>query len=368
MDLTRLERELDRHDRVQVIGPSGSGLTRLTEKIHERWPHAGVVGQDASAHVTYLRDTVIEEVAIGLEQRGVDRAEMQARCERILHRVGLSHLAERNPATLSGGETRRLAIATVAVLEPELLVLDLPFAGLDVASASMLEALLASTRAVITGYQPRDIDAVSISLADAPPTTLPAPIAAGERIELGEVTAARLAPQRKWWHFRERTGEAFRVGPVPLAPRRGGVVWLRGANGSGKTTLLRALAGLDGHQPPIDASLALQRAADQVVETTVAEFAGGDSQTHPLDLPQAELRLAQLRQVFGQGRELVLLDELDTSLDPRGRTLAHSQIAAGLRAGQAVILTCHDEGFVDEVSAYAEVESVVLDGEGHNPY
>ena len=140
------------------------------------------------------------------------------------------------------------------------------------------------------------------------------------------------------------------------------MVWLRGANGSGKTTLLRALAGLDGHQPPIDASLALQRAADQVVETTVAEFAGGDSQTHPLDLPQAELRLAQLRQVFGQGRELVLLDEPDTSLDPRGRTLAHSQIAAGLRAGQAVILTCHDEGFVDEVSAYAEVESVVLDG------
>ena len=39
-----------------------------------------------------------------------------------------------------------------------------------------------------------------------------------------------------------------------------------------------------------------------------------------------------------------------------------------LRAGQAVILTCHDVGFVDEVSAYAEVESVVLDGEGHNPY
>ncbi|MCT2339810.1 ATP-binding cassette domain-containing protein [Corynebacterium sp. p3-SID1056] len=362
MDLTQLARLLETHDRVQIIGPSGSGLTRLTEHIHEHWPHAGVVGQDASAHVTYLRDTVIEEVAVGLEQRGVARAEMQARCERILRRVGLTHLAERNPATLSGGETRRLAIATVAVLEPELLVLDLPFAGLDVASASMVLELLAHSRAVITGYQPRDIDAVSISLADAPPTALPAPVAAGERIELGDVTAARSAPRRKWWHFRERTGEGFRVGPVPLAPRRGGVVWLRGANGSGKTTLLRALAGLDGNPARIDASLALQRAADQVVETTVAEFAGGDSQTHPLDLPQAELRLAQLRQVFEQGRELVLLDEPDTSLDPRGRTAAHAQIAAGLRAGQAVILTCHDEGFVGEVAAYAEVESVVLDG------
>ncbi len=44
MDLTQLARALETHDRVQVIGPSGSGLTRLTEQIHEHWPHAGVVG------------------------------------------------------------------------------------------------------------------------------------------------------------------------------------------------------------------------------------------------------------------------------------------------------------------------------------
>ena len=378
MDLTLLQRALSTHDRVQVVGASGSGMSQLANQLHEEWPNVGVVGQDAAAHVTYLRETVIEEVAIGLEQRGVERTEMQARCERILARTGLAHLAERHPATLSGGETRRLAIACVAVLEPELLVLDCPFAGLDVESARLIEQLVATSRALVLGYQPREIGGAQLGIVDATLTpsprltlvSLPDPVEPQpDRIELGAVTAGRQAPQRKWWHFREKRGEQFQVGPVELAPRKGGVLWLRGHNGSGKTTLLRALAGLDGNPPqPVGVSLALQRVADQVVEPTLAEFAGGSDATHPLDLPQAQLRVAQLRQVFAQGRELVLIDEPDTSLDATGRTQAHHVIADGLRAGQAVILTCHDESFVDEVAAYAEVEPVVLKAQGHKSY
>ena len=111
MDLTLLTQTLDEHRTVQVIGNSGAGLTTLAAQVHREWDNAAVVQQDATAHVSYLRDTVVEEVALGLEQRGIPADEMCKRCERILHAAGLSALAERNPAQLSGGQTRRLAIA-----------------------------------------------------------------------------------------------------------------------------------------------------------------------------------------------------------------------------------------------------------------
>ena len=84
MDLTPLTHALEQHRTVQVVGNSGAGLTTLAAQAHREWPGAAVVQQDATAHVSYLRDTVIEEVALGLEQRGTPIPEMQRRCEAIL--------------------------------------------------------------------------------------------------------------------------------------------------------------------------------------------------------------------------------------------------------------------------------------------
>ena len=143
-----------------------------------------------------------------------------------------------------------------------------------------------------------------------------------------------------------------------------------GPSGCGKTTLLRAMAGLDGNPGlALGVSLALQRAADQLAESTVGEFVGDpdavaalglDPETHPLDLPAAHLRLAQLAQVFAQNRPLVLLDEPDVGLDTPSRDRAHALIADGLRRGQAVIFTCHDTSFAAEVGEYAAVDKLVL--------
>ena len=157
LNLTPLTEALTRSDTVQIIANSGAGLSTLANQIHETWPNAAVVGQDPVAHITYLRDTVIEEIAIGLEQRGIPQAEMLERCERILAAADLTDLAERNPAKLSGGQTRRVAIAAVAILEPEVLVLDDPFAGLDTDSAARIAALLEAlpSRVVLLGTRPR---------------------------------------------------------------------------------------------------------------------------------------------------------------------------------------------------------------------
>ena len=374
MDLTPLTQALDQHRTVEVIGNSGAGLTTLAAQAHNEWPGAAVVQQDATAHVSYLRDTVIEEVALGLEQRGTPTTEMQRRCEHILGAAGLTELAERHPAQLSGGQTRRLAIAAVAVLEPDILLLDDPFAGLDPTSATHIIRLLETlpSRIVVLGNRPR-LDVATLSLIDgilspSPPpthgTSLPPRVEpTGEQIDLGEITATRGGKARKWWQFRAHEDPEFTAGPIHLTVRPGQALWLRGDNGAGKTTLLRAMAGLDGNPGlALGVSFALQRAADQLAESTVGEFVGDpdavtalglDPETHPLDLPAAHLRLAQLAQVFAQNRPLVLLDEPDVGLDAPSRDRAHALIAEGLRSGQAVIFTCHDTTFAEEVGEYA---------------
>lgn len=391
MDLTPLARALERHDVIEIVANSGAGLTTLANKVHDTWAHAAVVGQDPIAHITYLRETVIEEIAISLEQHGVPRDEMQARCEAMLDAAGLTELAERNPAKLSGGQTRRLAIASVAILEPEVLVLDDPFAGLDTDSAARIAALLRDLRSkiVLLGTRPR-MGGATYTLVDArlhpftpTPTTPALPARVTElglpAMELGAVAATRGGKKRKWWQFRAAEEPEFTAGPVELTVRPGEVVWLRGANGAGKTTLLRAMAGLDGNagleaERGVTVSLALQRAADQLAESTVGAFIGDDGalarlaslgvsldpEEHPLDLPVAHLRLAQLAQVAWQRRQLLLLDEPDVGLDTANRARAHALIADALGEGTAVILTCHDESFAAELGEYAVVGERVL--------
>lgn len=68
---------------------------------------------DPRAHITYLRATVAEELAFGLEQRGIVPAQMWERVRNI--GLGLENLLDRAPAQLSGGQTRRLEIGRAHV-------------------------------------------------------------------------------------------------------------------------------------------------------------------------------------------------------------------------------------------------------------
>ena len=89
----------------------------------------GMVFQDADTQI--VGDTVFDEVAFGLENLKVKRAEINEKVTLILEDLNLFHLKDRNPSTLSGGEKRRLAIAGILVMNPEVIVFDEPFSNLD---------------------------------------------------------------------------------------------------------------------------------------------------------------------------------------------------------------------------------------------
>ena len=96
----------------------------------------GYVPQDAAALLSTVGSTVAEELAFGLENRGMDRRLMHGAVMHAAEAAGLAALLERDPATLSGGELRRLAVACAAITRPGVLVLDEPLGSLDEAGAA----------------------------------------------------------------------------------------------------------------------------------------------------------------------------------------------------------------------------------------
>jgi energy-coupling factor transporter ATP-binding protein EcfA2 len=91
----------------------------------------GLVFANPFNQITGARFTVREEIAFGLENLGVPREQMPGRIDAALALVGLTELADRSPYALSGGQQQRLAIASVVVMRPRVLVLDEPTSQLD---------------------------------------------------------------------------------------------------------------------------------------------------------------------------------------------------------------------------------------------
>lgn len=91
--------------------------------------------------------SVAEEVAFGLEGQGMPPAQIGERVAWALARVGLAGLEARAPWQLSGGQQKRLAIASILAMQPPILLLDEPMAGLDPAGRREIAALLAELKA-----------------------------------------------------------------------------------------------------------------------------------------------------------------------------------------------------------------------------
>jgi len=155
---------LEDGQRVGLIGPNGSGKTTLLSLIvglvrptagrieifgklrareadfHEVRQRVGLLFQDADDQL--FCPTVAEDVAFGPMNLGHPREEVRRIVARTLHRLGLEGYEDRVTHKLSGGEKRLVALATVLAMEPDVLLLDEPFTGLDdVATQRVLDIL-----------------------------------------------------------------------------------------------------------------------------------------------------------------------------------------------------------------------------------
>ena len=79
----------------------------------------------------FIGQTVKEDIAFGPENLRLSEAIINERVAESMEAVGLSGMAERRPYELSGGEKRKLAIAGVLAMHPEIIIFDEPFTGLD---------------------------------------------------------------------------------------------------------------------------------------------------------------------------------------------------------------------------------------------
>ena len=144
---------------VGVIGKNGSGKTTLCNIIRgiipdfvqgtitgsisidnknindiERGEMAELVGfvfQNPFSQISGIKKTVFEEIAYGLENLGVPREEIRQRVTDVIKLLKIEDLQDKNPNELSGGQSQRVAIASIIVMNPKVLIFDEPTSQLD---------------------------------------------------------------------------------------------------------------------------------------------------------------------------------------------------------------------------------------------
>ncbi|CAA9380530.1 MAG: Molybdenum ABC transporter ATP-binding protein ModC [uncultured Nocardioides sp.] len=153
---------------VAVIGPNGAGKSSFVRAL------AGVVQAEGTAvldgvdllqlparerevglvfqgQLLFPHLSALDNVAFGPRSRGRSRREADRSAQELLDVFGVGHLAHRRPRELSGGQAQRVAVARALATQPRLLLLDEPFAGLDVTVAMALRIELATHLAAYEG-------------------------------------------------------------------------------------------------------------------------------------------------------------------------------------------------------------------------
>ena len=157
--LENLNLKIEKGEFWAVIGKNGSGKTTLCNALRRFVPDfykgevtgeivvdgknlkdfspkelvtkIGFVFQNPFTQISGVKDTVFEEIAYGLENLAVEKEEIIKRVNETLKLLEIEHLKDKNPQEMSGGQKQRVALASIIVMDPEILVIDEPTSQLD---------------------------------------------------------------------------------------------------------------------------------------------------------------------------------------------------------------------------------------------
>lgn len=157
--LENLNLKIEKGEFWAVIGKNGSGKTTLCNALRRFVPDfykgevtgeiavdgknlkdfspkelvtkIGFVFQNPFTQISGVKDTVFEEIAYGLENLSVKKEEIIKRVNETLKLLEIEHLKDKNPQEMSGGQKQRVALASIIVMDPEILVIDEPTSQLD---------------------------------------------------------------------------------------------------------------------------------------------------------------------------------------------------------------------------------------------
>jgi len=375
------------------------GLDTRQESIYDVAEVVGLVQQNPEAQFCTL--TVRDEVAFGLENRRLPRAEIRRRMDWALEIVGAEHLVDRTLATLSGGEKQKVAIAAMMAAKPQVLIFDEPTSNLDPPATAEIFAIIEHIRkkAGITvlviehkvGYlhrfNPRLVEmqdgqiihdgtmrtASDKPQASGPTSSFPAP-----------ATPDNLLIRVENLHANYNGHPILRG--LSLEVRIGEFVSLMGDNGSGKTTFLHCLLGLrqpsqgrvevlgdDTRQTPVSelarqVGFVFQNPDHQLFADSVWEEAvfaprnfgtldeatearanrlltrcglGDRREDHPYRLSYGQKRRLNLISVLLYKPRLILLDEVLIGQDPVNASFLLNLLREEVVEGGAVIMVNH---------------------------
>jgi len=147
--LSDVHLELSRGDIVVLIGPNGSGKTTLLRAILGLVPYSGTAERRANLTIGYVPQNFARDPSLPLTVRrlvGLGRGRDDSDIEKALERLEIAGLADKQVTSLSGGELKRVLLARAVAGKPDLLLLDEPVAGVDLAGEAALYHLIAQLR------------------------------------------------------------------------------------------------------------------------------------------------------------------------------------------------------------------------------
>jgi energy-coupling factor transporter ATP-binding protein EcfA2 len=379
------------------------GINTLERRVSDLLTHVGLVFQNADAQL--FSNTVEEEIVFGLENLGLSPHEMDVRIKEISEMVHIENLLDRAPMSLSGGEKRLVAIASVLCLNPSLLLLDEPYANLDWEGIRRVRKVLRDIhmkgRSVVVieqrsnGYMN---DATRCLVTNKGEILFDgAPEEANDllvRLKLIPHYQKRKKPKAFGKDpFLEVQSLSYHVGEMEILRglsfelKRGEAVAIVGKNGSGKTTLIKHFNGLlrptDGtvrfqgqevrgkapSEMAVELGLSFQNPNDQFFKNNVGEellvgpkALGKEEKTwmrevcdifdlhglldrSPFRLSEGEKKRVAVSSILVMAPKLLILDEPTIGQDGRFReTLSH--VLSDLEdRGFTIIIVTHDLEF-----------------------